>query len=104
MLRRLSLVIVLATLLASCGQAAAPSAQPAATAAQGGDVSPQFAFSEAVVGRTGAGLECAAQSGPDFLRFSLRAAGEPAAVHERVADGLRRLLPQAAVSAKTLRR
>lgn len=50
MLRRLSLVIVLAALLASCGQVAAPAAQPAPTAAQGGDVSPQFAFSEAVVG------------------------------------------------------
>ncbi len=64
MLRRLSLVIVLAALLASCGQAAAPAAQPAATAAQGSDVSPQFAFSEAVVGRNRIAIGLLRNGGP----------------------------------------
>jgi hypothetical protein len=54
MLRHITLFVLLAALLAGCGQAAtpsgvAPSSQP--TAGQGGDVTPQFAFSEAVVGR-----------------------------------------------------
>jgi hypothetical protein len=56
MFRRMAIVPLLAVLLASCGQAAAPASAPAApssppAAAQGGAVSPQFAFSEAVVGR-----------------------------------------------------
>src|SRR6187455_2522348 len=52
--RRLSpLVVLLAVLLASCGQAAtSPTAsQPTTGAAQGGDVQPVFAFSEAVAGK-----------------------------------------------------
>ena len=64
MFRRLSLVIVLAALLASCGQAAAPAAQPTAPAAQGGDVSPQFAFSEAVVGRNRIAIGLLRNGGP----------------------------------------
>jgi hypothetical protein len=56
MFRRMAIVPLLAVLLASCGQAAAPAGAPTApssppAAAQGGAVSPQFAFSEAVVGR-----------------------------------------------------
>src|SRR6478736_4590569 len=52
--RRLSLLVVLlALLLASCGQAAtSPTAvQPTTGAAPGGDVQPVFAFSEAVAGK-----------------------------------------------------
>jgi hypothetical protein len=64
MLRRLSLIIVLAALLASCGQAAAPAAQPTAPAAQGGDVTPQFAFSEAVVGRNRIAIGLLRNGGP----------------------------------------
>jgi hypothetical protein len=52
------LVLVLALLLAGCGQAAAPgggapapSGKPTAGAAQSGDITPTFAFSEAIVGR-----------------------------------------------------
>jgi hypothetical protein len=61
---RLSLVIVLAALLAGCGQAAAPAAQPAAPAAQSGDVTPQFAFSEAVVGRNRIAIGLLRNGGP----------------------------------------
>jgi hypothetical protein len=52
------MMALLVLLLVGCGQAAAPggasqaqSSQSAASAAQTGDVTPQFAFSEAVVGR-----------------------------------------------------
>jgi hypothetical protein len=48
------MLVLLAVLLAGCGQAAiSPSAsQPtAAGAAQGGDIQPVFAFSEAVAGK-----------------------------------------------------
>jgi hypothetical protein len=55
---------MLAALLASCGQAAAPAAQPAAPAAQGGDVTPQFAFSEAVVGRNRIAIGLLRNGGP----------------------------------------
>jgi hypothetical protein len=57
MFRRIAMVLLLAVLLVSCGQAAAPAGGPApqgnppTAAAQVGDVTPQFAFSEAVVGR-----------------------------------------------------
>jgi hypothetical protein len=57
MLRHIALALVLAALLSSCGQAAAPSGAPVAqgsptqAAAPGGTIVPQFAFSEAVVGR-----------------------------------------------------
>ena len=54
MLRRLSpIFVLLAVLLAGCGQpATSPSAgQPTTGAAQGGDVQPVFAFSEAVAGK-----------------------------------------------------
>jgi hypothetical protein len=63
MLRRL-LVIALAALLVSCGQAAAPAAQPTTPAAQGGDVTPQFAFSEAVVGRNRIAIGLLRNGGP----------------------------------------
>src|SRR5688572_33245942 len=61
---RLLLAIVLAALLASCGQAATPTTQPAAPAAQGGDVTPQFAFSEAVVGRNRIAIGLLRNGGP----------------------------------------
>ncbi|MFL5800594.1 MAG: thioredoxin family protein [Roseiflexaceae bacterium] len=56
MFRRIAIAPLLAVLLASCGQAAAPAGAPAAQgspppAAQSGAVTPLFAFSEAVVGR-----------------------------------------------------
>jgi hypothetical protein len=67
MFRRLSLLILLAGLLASCGQAAAPAApaaQPTTPAAQGGAVTPQFAFSEAVVGRNRIAIGLLRDGGP----------------------------------------
>jgi hypothetical protein len=59
MFPRIAMALLLAVLLVSCGQAAAPAGGPApapqgsppADAAQVGAVTPQFAFSEAVVGR-----------------------------------------------------
>jgi hypothetical protein len=54
MLRRLLPLLVLAVLLTGCGQAAtSPTASQStpASAAQGGDVQPVFAFSEAVAGK-----------------------------------------------------
>jgi hypothetical protein len=57
MLRHIALLLLLAALLAGCGQAAssgAPSSQgssPTAASGQGGAITPVFAFSEAVVGR-----------------------------------------------------
>jgi hypothetical protein len=54
MLRYITLFLLLAALLAGCGQVAAPASQggqPTTAAQQSGDVTPQFAFSEAVVGR-----------------------------------------------------
>ncbi len=53
MFRRIAIVL-LAALLIGCGQVAGPASragQPTAAAASGGEVTPQFAFSEAVVGR-----------------------------------------------------
>jgi hypothetical protein len=64
MVRRLSLLFLLVALLASCGQAAAPAAQPAAPAALSGDVTPQFAFSEAVVGRNRIAIGLLRNGGP----------------------------------------
>ena len=64
MLRRLLLILVLAALLVSCGQAATPAAQPAATATQAGEVTPQFAFSEAVVGRNRIAIGLLRNGGP----------------------------------------
>jgi hypothetical protein len=64
MLRRLPLLLMLAVLLASCGQAATPAAQPTAPVAQGGDVTPQFAFSEAVVGRNRIAIGLLRSGGP----------------------------------------
>jgi hypothetical protein len=64
MVRRLSFLFLLIVLLASCGQAAAPAVQPPAPPAQGGDVTPQFAFSEAVVGRNRIAIGLLRNGGP----------------------------------------
>src|SRR5262245_26751586 len=70
MFRRIAHLIVLAVLLVSCGQAAAPATAPATqsnpptAAAQGGDVTPQFAFSEAVVGRNRIAIGLLRNGGP----------------------------------------
>jgi hypothetical protein len=53
MFRCITIVLLLAALLMGCGQVAGPASQGSqpTAAASGGEVTPQFAFSEAVVGR-----------------------------------------------------
>lgn len=80
MLHRISALVLLAVLLAGCGQVAAPAGQSGAptSAAPGGDVTPVFAFSELVVG-------------PNRMAIGLLRAGTPlndpgAKVHLRFFD------------------
>src|SRR5689334_15912520 len=70
MFRFMAFLLLLAALLAGCGQPAVPAGappqgtQPPAGAAQGGDVTPQFAFSEAVVGRNRIAIGLLRNGGP----------------------------------------
>src|SRR5215468_1582814 len=64
MIRHIALLSLLAILLASCGQVAAPATGSQPAAAQGGDVTPQFAFSEAVVGRNRIAIGLLRNGGP----------------------------------------
>src|SRR5215475_15486467 len=66
MFRQIPVLLLLALLLASCGQVAAPATQSGAptSAAASGDVTPQFAFSEAVVGRNRLAIGLLRNGGP----------------------------------------